>query len=783
MLRFLFVSVILPAFAACASAGNVPGQFVVSGRVQFPDSLIYPYDVMLKNESKTIAGGTFNKASFVLSAESVPSSVEVKAHGFSNAVNMIDKSNSFLRGDTLYLTEPLVVRYGARTLDELTVTAQKVTIKEEGLNYTVSNIRGSDLADAGTILDMMAWVPGLTLDIAENIQVFGVAGTPVVYINDTPLTDKSKLASLPSNMVKKIEIIRAPGAEYPSGTTSVVKITTAVPLKDMMNANIIEKASQRRRFSNNVTANAFGSFGKFDFSVSAGYYAGDSRQSSLATETIYSKDGTLLRDVSTYQKDLIHTERPTWLAGLTYHLTTNDALQIEYSGNTSSQRRDFISELTTVTGGKTELTEYDSRNCSKPANHSLLAQYSHDFGNSDISVTATYNRKHSNNREGVYLMPENVLSEDNRAESTGDMWTVKSDYSWKFMKKHTQNIGIYGGRSTSDRDAAYSFTGEQNVTSSVAWGEFYYSSSWIISGFDFKPGIRFRYEKQKSESTIAGSRSKYSESYFNAVPQISVFHRFSKKFAMNVYYKYDYSLPSFSELSPELSLSDLIYYNTGNPDLKIPRQHNLALSVNIPSVTISAEYTSLRNNIVEITTPIENSEYFLVKPVNMDGNNYFTLQGSYNKNFSGKLRLYTSLLLRHSHSEYYYLDQLQKKNSLFAMVYLNASYNILPNFSVFASGFYASPQLVDNDDVGYSCDISFGANLQLFKSILSLRLAVNDLPARSVTPYWTSYSPNLYRTRRNYYDTRGVTLTATYRFTLIKKKYSGIDNPDDYYRM
>lgn len=116
-----------------------------------------------------------------------------------------------------------VIQDSTTVLKEIVVTAQKVKVKEDGMNYTISNIQGSDLADAGTMLDMMAWTPGLSLDAAENIQVFGVSGSPLVYINGVKVTDKSKLASLSSNMVKKIEVIRAPGAEYPSGTNSVIK--------------------------------------------------------------------------------------------------------------------------------------------------------------------------------------------------------------------------------------------------------------------------------------------------------------------------------------------------------------------------------------------------------------------------------------------------------------------------------------------------------------------------------------------------------------------------------
>lgn len=687
------------------------------------------------------------------------------------------------KNDTVISKESLRPEPGTRTLKDLVVTAKKVKVQENGMNYVISNIQGSDLSDAGTILDMMAWVPGLSLDPAENIQVFGVSGSPLVYVNGLKIKDKSKLASLSSNTVKKIEVIRAPGAEYPSGTSSVIKITTSVPLKDIINGNIIERANQRKLLSNRFTANAFGSTGKFDFLVSGGYYHGDSRQWSVATESIYAKDGSLMHDISNFQKDFILTNRYNWLTGVTCHLSKNDEIQIEYSGDVKHRRRDFNSKLTTTEKETSTKTDYDSRNRSVPANNSLLASYSHEFDESSLSINATFNHKKLNNEEGVYLMPENILNETNLNHSLANMWTLQGDYSWKFLGKYNQSVGLYGGRSENKSSADYTFMGNQDVKGAVSWGECYYSSSWLVKGYNITPGVRMRYEKQENNSTIESNQSSWDKSFFNVVPQISVFHRFTKKFAMNLYYKYGYTLPNFSELSPAVTLADLIYYHTGNQDLKIPRRHDVALVFNLPSFSIVAEYTAVRNKIVEITTPIDDTDFFMVRPINMSGNYYMSLSANYNLNITNKFRLYAYALLSRTHTEYFYLDELQKSNRLFTLLSLNTSYNIRPNFSVFLNTQYASKQLIDNMNVGYTCNISFGANLQLLKSRLSLRLAVDDILARAVTPYWNSYSPNLYRTRRNHYDTRGVTLTATYRFTLAKKKYSELDNADDYDRM
>ncbi|GEM_PF-6274868 len=783
MLKFLIRLLVLFVCTVNVAAQNRPNQIWVSGTVCFTDSANNTYEVILMNDSSLIAHGSFDNGNFKIKVPGMPTVITVKAPGFSQLERIIEESAITRKNDTIILNRPFLLEYNTHLLDEVVVTAQKVKIQEKGLNYTISNIQGSDLSDAGTMLDMMAWVPGLSLDAAENIQVFGVSGNPLVYVNGTKVTDKTKLASLASNTVKKIEVIRAPGAEYPSGTSSVVRITTTMPLKDIINANLIERANQRNRYSNRVTANGFGSLGKFDFLASVGHYDGNSRQSSTATESIFAKDESRLRKVSTFQKDLIHTSRWNWLVGATSHLSDNDEIQIEYSGNTASRCRDFVSERTTTVNDITELTNYDSRNSSRPDNHTLLANYSHEFTESNLNIAATYNHKQSNSKEGVFLMPGNTLKETNGNRFSYNMWTLQGDYSWKFLKKHQQSVGLYGGRADNQSNADYTLMGIQNVEGSVSWCEFYYSSNWSIKGFSITPGIRARYEKQESNSLILATNSSFDKSYFNIVPQLSIFHRFTKKFAINLYYKYSYSLPSFSELSPAITLSDLIYYKTGNPDLKIPRRHNLAMVFNLSKFSIVAEFTALRNKIVSITTPIDNSEYFMARPINMSGNYYLSLSASYNLNIANRLRLYANALLRRTHTEYYYLDKIQNRNKIFTLLSLDASYNIRPNLSIFVSANYASPQLIDNMNVGYTCDISFGGNLRILKSRLSLRLAVDDILGRSVTPYWTSFSPNLYRTRRNRYDTRGITLTATYRFTLAKKKYSQLDNADDYNRM
>lgn len=671
----------------------------------------------------------------------------------------------------------------ATMLKEVVVTGDQVKVEQQGRNLTITNIKGSDLSSAGTIFDMLAWTPGLMLDESEQVKVVGTDGVPLIYINGVRQSDDTKLKLLSAGMVKKVEVIRDPGSEYPAGTSSVVKITTSIPFQDLIGINLIDRMNQRMRFSNNTTANAFGTIGKVDFAASASYGFSNSRQSASSTEGIIANTGNIIRELATEQQDYIHSYRWTWFGGATYHPGKDDELQLEYSGNTSAANRTFAHTRYTRMDNQFSELSFDSRNHGEPENHTFLSSYIHEFEKSTLTLTANYNNKHLKSEEDVYIMPSAELTQVNNKESHSDLWTVQGDYTWSFYGKDSQSAGIYGGRSFNKSSIDYTSTGVQDVKSSVSWAEMYMNSRFDLFKCTFTLGLRARYEKQWSESNLNAELVKYRKEYFNVVPSLSIWHRFTKSFAMNLHYKYGYELPSFSQLRPTVTLDELIFYETGNPDLKIPRNHYLVMVLNIKKVQIAAEYRYHSNQIMDITEPIAETDYFLVHPINMSGCYSLALEASYNLNINQKFRLYAFGKLRRAHVEYIYADELVRRNNLFASVYVNGSYNILPNLSVFATAGYWSPQLVDNIRSGYSCNISFGSNLSLLKSKLNVRLSVEDVLRRSVTPSWTSYSPNLKQTRINRYDTRGVTLTLTYRFTVPRQKYSELDNADDYWRM
>lgn len=671
----------------------------------------------------------------------------------------------------------------ANMLKEVTVTANHVNVRYQGMDYIIENIKGSSLADAGSMMDMLAWTPGLSVSSDGKLEVFGVAGTPLVYLNGIRLTDMSQIETLSSTMVKSIEVIRKPGAEYPAGISSVIKITTSVPLSEILNVSLSERASIYRRYSNRNALNLWGAHRNIVASASLTYQVANNKQYAEAYENIFNKSGQSIREIYTDETDNIHVRRWMWLGGITWAPDDDNKFQIQYSGHSSARRRTFENERYIITPEETNTIDYDSRNRSTPINHSLIGSFIHSFTNSTLNVTATYYNKSSNSEEMVVDNSNEALAQLNMRDTSSKMWTAKSDYSWRAGNGPRQSAGLYGGHSWSNSNSDYTATGIQTSNSSVAWGEAYYSFNWDILKCNVRAGVRGRYEYQKYDVSLSETTHRDSKSHFNIVPNMSIYHRFTKKFAMNLYYKYDYSLPSFAELNPAMVLTDLLFYEIGNPDLRVPRTHELAIVANVPSLQIVAEYNKFDNQIMSVTSPIADSDYFIVKPENMGGNYNLELSASYNCAPLKNMSIYASGLLKRSHVEYLYMNEKVKRNQFMTQLWANINYRPVKQLSLFLRARYTSPQLFENLRVGYSCDLSLGGNLQLLNSKLNLRLEINDALAKSVTPSWHSYSPNLMRSRINKYDTRGVVFTATYKFTVTKNKYDELDDADDFDRM
>lgn len=122
----------------------------------------------------------------------------------------------------------LYMRDDARTLGEVTVSAQKPLVKVD-IDKLVYNLEEDPEAKVSNTLDMLRKVPMVTVDGDDNIQLKGNSNFKI-YMNGRPSgllssNPSAVLKSLPASSIKDIEVITDPGARYDAeGTSGIINI-------------------------------------------------------------------------------------------------------------------------------------------------------------------------------------------------------------------------------------------------------------------------------------------------------------------------------------------------------------------------------------------------------------------------------------------------------------------------------------------------------------------------------------------------------------------------------
>ena len=108
-------------------------------------------------------------------------------------------------------------------LQEVIVTAKQPATRLVG-STLVTTIPGSNLADIGNALDVLAQLPMIKVE-DNTVSVIGKNNIEI-YIDGRPMRDNQELQQILSSNLKKVELLMAPGAAYESTTGAVLKITT-----------------------------------------------------------------------------------------------------------------------------------------------------------------------------------------------------------------------------------------------------------------------------------------------------------------------------------------------------------------------------------------------------------------------------------------------------------------------------------------------------------------------------------------------------------------------------
>ncbi|MDE6109169.1 MAG: hypothetical protein K2F72_02650, partial [Muribaculaceae bacterium] len=127
-------------------------------------------------------------------------------------------------------------------LRELVVTARQPATRLVG-STLVSTIPGSNLADLGNALDVLAQLPMIKVEDGA-VAVTGKSNVEI-YIDGRPMRDGLELQQILSSNLKTVELQMVPGAAYAGTTDAVLRITTRRNF--VQGLSVTDQLSVRRR--------------------------------------------------------------------------------------------------------------------------------------------------------------------------------------------------------------------------------------------------------------------------------------------------------------------------------------------------------------------------------------------------------------------------------------------------------------------------------------------------------------------------------------------------------
>lgn len=746
----------------------ISAQNTITGKVIAADNenIIYRLYIEYVNSTKTMTG-SFYTPNFEIVVDSLGDAIlTIASDGYETYQIQKELQTSINNLGEITLYKKSV------QLEEVVVKAKKSEIVYNGTDYTIRNIQGTHIGDAGNLVDILKWTPGIIVKNGSDISVAG-AGTPIIYINDRKIIDQSELSMLSSTDVSKIEVIKEPDARYKNGTNSVVKIYLKKQIKDYFGAMISNSLDITRKYTERPSINLSGKNGIVSGTISFTYRKSEQQSYDEYMNTITHSTNNVFKSKSKGGYGVNMNSYMTF-GGLNFAFSPQKTLGIQYSGFSTDAEKESSHRVNLDNSGDLTSKEVDSKEVEDRKSHSISANYTWnrnkhstltiiaDYASKDF--TATEDIKEINlNTNKVYLTPT-TSSTDYK------IYTFNGDYSFKIGKEDYEQIGVEAGNADNNSGSILRNT-LQTIYRINRWFAVYATFRREWGKFNISLGLRYEYDYTDTKVIEIVQNTKIKKTYSNVFPNTKIYYKRKDRETYTLSYRRSIGRPSFSELSPIISYEDSLHYWTGNPLLQPSFANTISFTANVSDLTFRASYNYITNPTVSIYGHDNQNPNILVnRPENINYSQNWDIGIEYSLSHD-KLNFSAYGYLTGDYIKYPYLGKKTFYRSFYSNLGGNISYNFYRNFEIFANTYYMSPWRNGTKKIGYSLDTNIGLSGRFFKNKLYVSVQGKDLFAKSVTPWWTNNYGDTEYWRSNRYDTRGVNITLRYTFNSIKTNF------------
>ena len=695
---------------------------------------------------------------------------------------IVFKASASTLNDSTFLADSI---YKNIALGEVTVKGHRPIVKNKGSKLSI-NVKGSFLANMGNLGNVLSATPGIIMKGTNQFEVVG-RGTPIYYVDGKEMTVQDIFTTINSNNIEKIEVDREPSAEYPTGTTAVIKITTIKPLKDYLALDINTSASIRRKL--------FYSPPSFNFSTKKGIWASSISYrygmfKSLNKETYFTEihhpDYIFRTDEANHLLTTSRTHTVNWNNNLQLSKTQQVNFGYYFQHNERSNQDE---EITAYQGQVTSWDKDITRNRTNIRNlHDFSLNYKGNFGKNILSAGMDYVLTHDNSNLLTQEQNENTKSLSEvvtKNKGCYNILTFNASYTFSLPYKIQGKIGVRYYQTHHPLDYFSNnpalpqelSANHQGMDDNVTAGYFLLSRKWKKITIDLYGRYEYADTRIKA-SNIEGTYEKGRHSS-DFLPTAQLTYDINDDWEVQLIYQKSVKRQGYQGLSPYPEYKDSLTYSLGNSELLPAYTDKWALYLTWKGWSLNVIYSSTKDEITNVQyCPDLMSNIINDMPVNMPRSKHWDIELGYSKMFN-KLNLSSFVSLGIPRDKYVFLDKEYETNKVSASININLSYRITNSFTCYTSFDYQSANESLNDYQKMASNWIIGLQKSFFKKRLSFNLVATDILHKA---HYNNICSKYINTQYGTYgtnDLRGVTLSCSYKLFNKNIKVKSSRNSED----
>ncbi len=649
-------------------------------------------------------------------------------------------------------------------LQEVIVTAKQPATKLVG-STLVSTIQGTNLADLGTALDVLAQLP--MIKVEDNVVSVIGKNNIEIYIDGRPMRDGNELQQLLSSNLKKVELLMAPGAAYESTTGAVLKITTRrnfVQGLSLTDQFILER---RRKWSVLDYLALSYRVGNWEFFANGTINHNNSLAKGLTTNTlVYERKETV---VGSSQHNTYPTTTGVVKAGFNYG---NGPQSFGAYYRYNPERGDFKNTGSEWLNDNPVISSNIDRH-TRAQSHLVSLYYENTFAEKFLlHFDGDFRRSNESNTVATTYPASSFPAVNSTDERTSTLWAGKlylnfplwnGDFTVGTQDSYTHTSLDYRMLTTSVSEYIPSSMTDARQTSAALFA----SWSRMFGKFSLSAGARYEYVDY--DFIVDGKHDEeVSRRDHLLTPDVSVGYSFNEESQISLSYKMATVKPPYSQLTGSLNYVGLHQIEGGNPSLHDERMHDIQLFGMWKGFMLQADYTRALDTYAYVKQlyPADNLQ-LIMHPVNIDVSAL-----SLYLVWSKPVRRWTPNVTVGMYRQWLQLDNHSYDKPIFSY-YFDNTFSFPHGWTITANISGSSQGDMHTNRFGaswFTMDASVGKTF-LNKS-LTVKLSATDI-FNTANNDWTMNTYGVFVDKRQSYDRRGVSLNIIYNFQPRKSKYKG----------